>query len=178
MAQGEAFVRAVALNLSKLMAYKDEYEVARLYSDKAYLAGLDATLTGRGRMRIYLSPPLLSPRDPHTGLPKKRAFGAWVFPLFRLLQHGKHLRGTPLDVMGATQERAIERQLRDQYLADIDLWLDALSPHSLKLVTELANLPDEVRGFGHVKAASVATMTAKRTALMSSLARLSGATSG
>jgi indolepyruvate ferredoxin oxidoreductase len=177
MAQGEAFVRTVALNLSKLMAYKDEYEVARLYSDKAYLAGLDATLTGRGRIRIYLSPPLLSPRDPHTGLPKKRAFGAWVFPLFRLLQHGKHLRGTPLDVMGATQERAMERQLRDQYLSDIDLWLDALSPHSLKLVTELANLPDEVRGFGHVKAASVATMTAKRTALMSSLARLSGATS-
>jgi indolepyruvate ferredoxin oxidoreductase len=167
---GEALSRAVAVNLSKLMSYKDEYEVARLYADPAYEAGLRDILTGPMRFKVWLSPPLLAPKDPHTGLPRKMAFGGWVLGLFKVLQHGKVLRGGPLDVFGKTAERAMERGLRDRYLADLDGWLDALSPATHKTLVELASLPDQIRGFGHVKEASVAVSDAKRAVLMGGLA--------
>jgi indolepyruvate ferredoxin oxidoreductase len=167
---GESVTRAVATNLSKLMAYKDEYEVARLYSDPAYLVGLDETLVGRKSIKIWLSPPMIAPVDPHTGHPKKIAFGAWVLNFFKLLQHGKALRGGAFDVFGKTQERKMERDLRDQYLKDLDLVLTRLSASTLKAALELVSLPDDVRGFGHVKAASVKLMEAKRIVLLRNLA--------
>ena len=168
---GENLTRAVATNLSKLMAYKDEYEVARLYSDPAYLEGLDATLVRRKSIKIWLSPPMIAPIDPHTGHAKKIAFGSWVLGAFKVLQHGKSLRGGAFDVFGRTDERKMERDLRDTYLADLEILLATLSPTTAKTITEIARLPDEVRGFGHVKAASVVTMRAKRDVLMAGLGR-------
>jgi indolepyruvate ferredoxin oxidoreductase len=166
---GEALTRAVATNLSKLMAYKDEYEVARLYSDPAWKQGLNETLAGGKNLKIWLSPPMIAPKDPNTGLPKKIAFGSWILPVFGLLQHGKALRGGPLDFMGKTDERKMERGLRDVYLADLDLWIAKLSPATHKTIVELANLPDEIRGFGHVKHKAVETAQAKREVLMAQL---------
>lgn len=166
---GENLTRAVATNLSKLMSYKDEYEVARLYSDPAYLIGLDETLVGRKSIKIWLSPPLIAPVDPNTGHPKKIAFGSWVLGVFKVLKHGKALRGSALDIFGRTQERKMERDLRDQYLADVEILLSALTPTTAKTIVEIARLPDEVRGFGHVKAASVEVMKAKKLVLMGNL---------
>jgi indolepyruvate ferredoxin oxidoreductase len=166
---GEGLTRAVATNLSKLMSYKDEYEVARLYSDPAYLVGLDETLVGRKSIKIWLAPPMIAKVDPHTGHPKKIAFGSWVLSVFKVLQHGKRLRGGVFDLFGKTAERKMERDLRDQYLADIDVLLAKLSASNVKSITEIAKLPDDVRGFGHVKAASVVVMTAKRNVLMAGL---------
>jgi indolepyruvate ferredoxin oxidoreductase len=167
---GESVTRAVTTNLSKLMAYKDEYEVARLYSDPAYLVGLDETLVGRKSIKIWLSPPMIAPLDPHTGHPKKIAFGAWVLSFFKLLQHGKALRGGSFDIFGRTQERKMERDIRDQYLKDLDFVVSRLSASTLKAALELVSLPDDVRGFGHVKAASVTLMEAKRIVLLRNLA--------
>jgi indolepyruvate ferredoxin oxidoreductase len=166
---GEALTRAVATNLSKLMSYKDEYEVARLYADPAYEAGLRDILTGPMKFKVWLSPPMIAPKDPATGLPRKIAFGGWVLGLFKVLRHGKVLRGGPLDVFGMTEERRMERALRDGYLADVETWLQALSPATHRTIVELASLPDQIRGFGHVKQASVETAAAKRAALMGGL---------
>jgi indolepyruvate ferredoxin oxidoreductase len=166
---GEDLTRAVANNLSKLMSYKDEYEVARLYSDPAYLVGLDETLVGRKSIKIWLAPPMIAKVDPHTGHPQKIAFGSWVLGLFKVLQHGKMLRGGAFDVFGKTEERKLERDLRDDYLADLDVLIAKLTPSNAKTIAEIARLPDEVRGFGHVKAASVTTMQAKRKVLMAGL---------
>jgi indolepyruvate ferredoxin oxidoreductase len=166
---GEALTRTVATNLSKLMAYKDEYEVARLYADPAWKQGLDETLSGGKNLKIWLSPPMIAPKDPNTGLPKKIAFGSWILPVFGMLQHGKVLRGGPLDFMGKTEERKMERALRDEYLADIALWVSKLSPATHKSIVELANLPDQIRGFGHVKHKAVVEAEAKRKVLMGQL---------
>ncbi len=166
---GENLVRTVAVNLSKLMAYKDEYEVARLYSEPAFFAGLNATLAGRKSIKIWLSPPLLAPIDPTTGFPKKLAFGGWVLSIFKILQHGKGLRGGFLDMFGHTAERKMERNLRDQYLNDLDFLLAKLSPATVNKVIEIAHLPDEIRGFGHVKLASAKLAAVKRTSLMEGL---------
>lgn len=166
---GEGLTRTVAINLSKLMTYKDEYEVARLYSAPAYLEGLDETLAGRKSMKIWLAPPMIAPIDPHTGHPKKIAFGAWVLKVFRVLQHGKALRGGPFDIFGKTSERAMERALRDEYLASLDGLLEKLTLTTVKTITEIARLPDEIRGFGHVKAASVDVVKAKRAVLIANL---------
>lgn len=170
---GEGLTRAVAMNLAKLMAYKDEYEVARLYADPAFEAGLRDILTGPMKFKVWLSPPMIAPRDPRTGLPKKMAFGGWVLGLFKVLQHGKALRGTPLDVFGKTAERAMERGLRDRYLADLDTLTALLSAASHKTCIEIAAIPDQIRGFGHVKEASAREADAKREVLLQQARALS-----
>ncbi|NJR20335.1 MAG: hypothetical protein HC777_01860 [Hyphomonadaceae bacterium] len=166
---GDGLTRAVAVNLSKLMTYKDEYEVARLYSAPAYRQGLDETLAGRKSVKIWLAPPMISRVDPATGHPQKMAFGSWVLTLFKILQHGKALRGGALDIFGRTSERAMERALRDDYLAKLDVLLEKLSPVTARTILEIARLPDEIRGFGHVKATSVENANAKRAVLMAQL---------
>lgn len=166
---GTTLTRAVAVNLAKVMAYKDEYEVARLYADPAYMEGLNATLGGRKSLKIWLAPPFLGKKDEATGLPKKQAFGAWILGAFKVLQHGKVLRGTALDIFGATEERAKERAFRDQYLADLAIWVQNLSSATHRQIVELANLPDDVRGFGHVKEAALVRTEAKRKTLLAQL---------
>jgi len=156
LGQGEALTRAVAVNLYKLMAYKDEYEVARLYTDGRFARALGETFTG-GKTRVWLSPPALSPKG-RDGRPGKRAFGGWMLTAaFPVLAKLKGLRGTPLDLFGHTEERRMERALIGQYEAGLDRLLSELTPARLPLAVRIANVPQAIRGFGHVKDASVKT---------------------
>ncbi|MCJ2188682.1 indolepyruvate ferredoxin oxidoreductase family protein [Novosphingobium beihaiensis] len=164
-AKGEAFRRAVAVNAHKLMAYKDEYEVARLYSLPAFHEGLADQFASAGRVSVWLAPPLLSRIDPATGRPAKRKFGPWVFKAFGLLARGKRLRGTPFDPFGRTAERKAERAVRDEYLATIDSLCSNLDGTNLEQATALAALPDMIRGFGPVKEAALHAYAEQRKAL-------------
>jgi indolepyruvate ferredoxin oxidoreductase len=167
-AGGDVLGEAVARSLYKLMAYKDEYEVARLYSDGRFRAAYDAQFSG-GRPRVLLAPPLLSRTDPATGRPKKISFGPWVFTAFALLARFKRLRGTPLDPFGRTEERRHERADIAAYEAEIDRLCAAASPATIGLVAAIARLPLDVRGFGPVKARAREAVAARRAALWAQL---------
>jgi indolepyruvate ferredoxin oxidoreductase len=168
-ASGLPLTRAVAANLAKLMAYKDEYEVARLYADPAYLEKLRQQFDGvPGRdykLYFHLAPPLLAKRDEHGHLQKKR-FGPWILPAFRVLAKLKALRGTPFDVFGHTAERRDERRLIADYIALVDEFCATLDTGRLPVALQLANLPDDIRGFGHVKARNMAAAEKKRERLL------------
>ncbi|SPB13590.1 MFS transporter [Caballeronia novacaledonica] len=161
--------RAVAVNLAKLMAYKDEYEVARLYADPAYLDKLREQFEGEpGRdykLMFHLAPPLFAKRDEHGHLVKK-TFGAWMLPAFRVLAKMKGLRGTSLDVFGKTDERRTERRMIADYLALVDEFCATLDLDRVDTALQLAKLPDEIRGFGHVKERNVAAVATKRERLI------------
>jgi len=151
---GEALTRAAATNLYKLMAYKDEYEVARLYSDGRFAKALGETFKG-GQAKVLLAPPLLA-RKGEDGKPRKMAFGDWMLKLgFPTLARLKGLRGGPLDVFGHTAERRMERQLVADYEAGLDRLAAELTTDKLPLAVKIAQVPDQIRGFGHVKEASV-----------------------
>ncbi|HSB25749.1 MAG TPA: indolepyruvate ferredoxin oxidoreductase family protein, partial [Burkholderiaceae bacterium] len=159
------FTRAVAASLLKLMAYKDEYEVARLYSDGRFRQWLSQQFDGDVRLEFYMAPPLLA-RGVGGEPPRKMRFGGWLLPLLRVLAHGKRLRGGTLDVFGRTDERRLERALIDQYAARIDELLPQLQLQSLALACEIARLPLAMRGFGHVKIANVALARAREAELL------------
>jgi indolepyruvate ferredoxin oxidoreductase len=146
---------AVARNLAKLMAYKDEYEVARLHSDPAFKAQLAAGFEDGARLRYNLAPPLFSKRDPQTGEPLKREFGAWMGTAFDVLARLKGLRGTAFDIFGYTDERRMERALITQYEAQMAIVVANLTATNHAAAVELAGLPAQIRGFGHVKHANV-----------------------
>jgi indolepyruvate ferredoxin oxidoreductase len=154
----EPLTTAVARNLFKLMAYKDEYEVARLYTRTDFVAGLRAGFDGKPKLRFHLAPPLLARRG-------KMTFGEWIVPLFALLARLKFLRGTWLDPFGHTTERRAERRL----LADYESMLDGLNEKHLPIAIELASLPEKIRGFGHVKLAAIEGATKQREALQEKL---------
>jgi indolepyruvate ferredoxin oxidoreductase len=160
---------AVAKNLFKLMAYKDEYEVARLYTDGQFLKKLSAEFEGDFKLEFHLAPPLIAPRDPASGELQKRAYGPWVFTAFRLLAKLKRLRGTRWDIFGKTEERRMERALIEQYRAAIDEALGALSPETHATVLQLAGLPEQIRGFGHVKERNVAQAKQREATLLAVL---------
>lgn len=161
--------RAVAVNLAKLMAYKDEYEVARLHADPAFLDKLRTQFDGEPgrdyRLRYHLAPPLFAKRDEHGHL-IKRTFGAWMLPVFRLLSKLRWLRGTPLDPFAYTAERKAERQLIADYFALIDELQATLTRDNLDIAIKLASLPDQIRGFGHVKERNMALAAAERESLL------------
>ncbi|GGC63175.1 indolepyruvate ferredoxin oxidoreductase [Chelatococcus reniformis] len=157
---------AVAHNLFKLMAYKDEYEVARLYTDPAFKEKLGRQFDGDYTLKVYLAPPLFSPRDPHTGELKKRSFGPWVFHAFRLLARLKGLRGGPLDIFGYSHERRTERKLVTDYEALIREILAGLTPANQKAAVDLARIPEQIRGFGHVKERNLKTAKENEAALL------------
>ncbi|SAK47001.1 indolepyruvate ferredoxin oxidoreductase [Caballeronia hypogeia] len=163
--------RAIAVNLAKLMAYKDEYEVARLYADPAYLDKLREQFEGEpGRdykLMFHLAPPLFAKRDEHGHLVKQR-FGAWMLPAFRVLAKLKGLRGTSLDVFGKTEERRTERRLIADYLALVDEFCATLDVDRFDTALQLAKLPDAIRGFGHVKERNMAAAAQKRERLLES----------
>lgn len=165
-AGGEDFVRAVARNAYKLMAYKDEYEVARLYGHSDFRDALTAQFSGTKRLSVYLAPPLLSRTDPKTGRPAKRKFGPWIFKAFGLLAKGKMLRGTWADPFGYTQERKAERALRDGYIATILSLCADVDTVGLDRAVEIANLPDMVRGYGPVKEAAMAQYESRLAELL------------
>ncbi len=142
---------AVARNLYKLMAIKDEYEVARLYSDGEFLRKLERQFEGDYELRFNLAPPLFSKRDPNTGHLIKQEFGPWMLRAFALLARLRFLRGSVLDVFGRTAERRRERADLQDYLALLDQLLPALNAGNYAAALELARLPARLRGFGHVK---------------------------
>jgi indolepyruvate ferredoxin oxidoreductase len=158
--------RAVANNLFKLMAYKDEYEVARLYRSPEFNAALKQQFEGDFMLRFHLAPPSLAKPKAGGAPPRKRAFGSWMMSFFALLVHLKILRGTALDPFGYTEERRIERRLIDEYRALIEHLLAGLSPATLSAAVRLAALPEKIRGYGHVKAASVETVKREEQLLL------------
>jgi indolepyruvate ferredoxin oxidoreductase len=158
---------AVARYLFKLMAYKDEYEVARLYTDGAFLQQVAGAFEGDNlRFEFHLAPPLLARRDRTTGLPRKMSFGPWLLPAFRLLAKLRFLRGTPLDPFGHTLERRAERQLIEDYESMLDQVLAALTPVNHHLAIGLAAIPEKIRGFGHVKQRHLVAAKADEAALL------------
>jgi indolepyruvate ferredoxin oxidoreductase len=166
LAGPESFRMAVARNLAKLMAYKDEYEVARLFVAPAFDEALSRQFSGDFKLTYHLSPPLLARRDPHTGLPQKRAFGAGLRTVFSVLAKLKGVRGTAFDVFGYTAERRQERQLIEDYRSLMMGIAPCITPANLGVAIALADLPEAIRGFGHVKHASIAVAKAKEQQLL------------
>jgi indolepyruvate ferredoxin oxidoreductase len=157
---------AVARYLFKLMAYKDEYEVARLYSDESFVRQVRETFDGDDlRLHVHLSPPILSPTD-KAGRPRKIVFGPWLFGLFRFLARLKGLRGTALDIFGYTEERRTERKLIADYEAMLTEVLDGLTPDNHTVAVGLAAIPEKIRGFGHIKMRNLAAAKADEAALL------------
>jgi len=154
----------VAEGYFKLLAYKDEYEVARLHAETLERALADS-FDGIRRIRFHLAPPIMARRDGE-GRPVKTEFGPWMLTAFRLLRHGKLLRGTPLDPFGWSAERRVERRAIRDYERLMEEVLSGLAPDRLASAIELARLPVEIRGFGHVKAAAAARAEERRTALL------------
>ncbi len=161
--------QSLAKALYKAMAYKDEYEVARLYSDGRFLAQLREQFEGNFKLRFHMAPPLLSKKDPYSGEPKKRTFAAWLLPLFGLLARAKVLRGSRWDVFGYSAERRLERQLRDEFIADVDEICQRLTVENLAVAGQLFELWEKVRGFGHVKEQSIAQYRLRRSHLMAKM---------
>ena len=157
---------AAAHNLFKLMAYKDEYEVARLYTDGAFLANLHQQFEGDFRLEFHLAPPLFASRDPASGELRKRAYGPWIFRAFRVLARMRRLRGTPLDVFGYTQERSTERRLVREYETMLKELAAALTPDNHPFAIEVARVPEQIRGFGHVKQRNLAKARERWAALL------------
>jgi indolepyruvate ferredoxin oxidoreductase len=158
---------AVARYLFKLMAYKDEYEVARLYTDGAFLKQVETEFDGDNlRFEFHLAPPLLARRDKTTGLPRKMSFGPWILPAFRLLAKLKGLRGTPFDPFGRSLERRTERKLIGDYEAMLDEVLAGLTPDNHHIAVGLAAIPEKIRGFGHVKQQHLIGAKADEAALL------------
>lgn len=143
--------KVVAKYAYKLMAYKDEYEVARLHSDPEFKRKLAEQFEGDYKLQFNLSPPAIAPKDKVTGLPKKMTFGAWMMPAFGLLAKFKFLRGTAFDVFGRTDERRMERQLIVDYEKTINELVATLDNDNHSLAIEIASIPEQIRGYGHIK---------------------------
>jgi indolepyruvate ferredoxin oxidoreductase len=156
---------AVARQLFKLMAYKDEYEVARLHSDPRFHATLAAQFEGDFRLAYHLAPPLWSKTNDRGELQKRR-YGAWVGGVFKVLARFKVLRGTPLDVFGRTEERRGERELIVQYTRCVEELIGAVGPANLSLAVRIAQIPEDIRGYGHVKARHLRDARSRWDALM------------
>ena len=150
LGQGDKLARTFAKSLFKLMAYKDEYEVARLHSDPAFKQKIGGMFEGNYSIKYHLAPPLLSKRDNHGHL-IKRQFGSWVGMVFPLLAKLRFLRGSVLDPFGHTEERKGERALIAEYRDTIASLLPQLSSDNLSQMVELAGIPEDIRGYGHVK---------------------------
>ncbi|HEV8312755.1 MAG TPA: indolepyruvate ferredoxin oxidoreductase family protein [Burkholderiaceae bacterium] len=156
---------AVAKYLFKLMAYKDEYEVARLHTDAAFVQQIASQFEGDFKLVHHLAPPLLAKKNERGEL-IKRPFGAWVRPAFSLLAKLKFLRGTALDVFGHTAERRTERALIQEYRECIDTLLKGLTADKLALAVDIARIPEDIRGYGHVKERHLLAARAKWQGLM------------
>ncbi len=167
---GDELPRAVAINYAKLLAYKDEYEVARLYTDGRFEQQLRDQFDGDFKFSFNLAPPLLGGSKDALGRPKKRAFGAWMMPAFRMLAKMRGLRGTPLDIFGYSRDRRLERDLIAGYEKDVAHILSVLSPLNLETAIEILSLPERIRGFGPVKEKAVDDARARYAQLAADLA--------
>ncbi|MFN3686225.1 indolepyruvate ferredoxin oxidoreductase family protein [Salinarimonas sp.] len=161
-----ALAEAVAKNLFKLMAYKDEYEVARLYTDGAFLRRIAREFEGEVRLSFHLAPPFLARPRPGESEPRKMTFGPWMLGAFRMLAKLKRLRGTALDPFGYAHERRTERALIGEYEALLEEILSRLDRDRHAAAVALASIPDKIRGFGPVKARNLAAAKAQEAALL------------
>ncbi len=157
---------AVMRNYFKLMAYKDEYEVARLYTDGRFHENLKSQFDGDYSIAFNLAPPIISRKDPVTGHLKKREFGPWIMKGFQMLAKMKGLRGGAFDIFGYTAERKMERQMIEDYRDMLTGLLKDLSPANYDIAVQLASLPADIRGFGHVKEAAVENARAQQARLL------------
>ncbi|WP_447650350.1 indolepyruvate ferredoxin oxidoreductase family protein [Pseudomonas abietaniphila] len=164
-----ALTEAVAFNAFKLLAYKDEYEVARLYSNGEFTRQLQAQFEGDYRLEFHLAPSWLAKRDPNSGAPRKRSFGPWMLKAFDVLAKFKFLRGTAFDPFGRSLERRQERELIDSYVADIELILSHLNAGNRHTALSLARLPERIRGYGHVKESAMKAAALQATRMRQSL---------
>ena len=157
---------AVARYYAKLMAYKDEYEVARLYASGDFAKRIAGMFEGSYKTYFYLAPPLIAKPDARTGEPKKMRFGPWMMTLFKVLARMKGLRGGALDVFGRTEERRTERALIGEYEKTIEALLPALSAQNHSLAVQIASVPEEIRGYGHIKLKSIDAARARTDQLL------------
>ncbi len=162
----DALTGAVARAYFKLLAYKDEYEVARLFSDGEFRRALDDQFEGPSRLAFHLAPPLFAARDPITGEPRKRRFGPWIMGVFRLLARLRWLRGTPFDPFRHSADRRLERRLITDYEATIEALIAGLDAENHALAVEIAALPLTVRGFGVVKERAARAAKEKQAELL------------
>ena len=169
--QNDSITAAVASSLYKLMAYKDEYEVGRLYSNGEFLEKLQAQFEGDYELRFNMAPPLLSKRDPNTGHLIKREFGPWMIKAFAMLAKFKFLRATPLDIFGHSEERKQERADIAEYEVLLNAVLADVTDDNYEIAVEIARQPQKLRGFGHVKDRNREKMKVQQSDL---LARFSG----
>jgi indolepyruvate ferredoxin oxidoreductase len=160
---------SVARSYFKLLAYKDEYEVARLYTAPEFAQALNAAFEGEFKLRFHLAIPALSRPNPDGGEPGKRSYGPWLMYAFQLLAPLKFLRGTPLDIFGYGAERRLERRLISEYEAMVDTLLGSLRRDTLALAVEIAGLPEGIRGYGPIKERSVAAARQRQHELMAAL---------
>jgi indolepyruvate ferredoxin oxidoreductase len=158
--------KVVARYAFKLMAYKDEYEVARLYTNGDFKKQIESIFEGDYKLTFNLAPPLLSPPDKVTGLAKKMCFGGWMYAAFKVLAKLRVLRATPLDIFGYTAERKKERQLINTYQATVEQLLAQLTHENVLLACQIASLPDDIRGYGHIKARSIKEVEGKWQAML------------
>jgi indolepyruvate ferredoxin oxidoreductase len=165
-----ALTEAVARNLFKLMAYKDEYEVARLYTDGTFTGQVAQTFEpGKLRYEFHLAPPLLAKKDKETGELKKQSYGPWIMTAFGVLKRFKVLRGTPFDPFGYSAERRTERQLIRDYEKTLEEVMNRLDADNHAIAVGIAVIPEKIRGFGHVKARHLAAAKADEAALLDQL---------
>jgi indolepyruvate ferredoxin oxidoreductase len=166
---------AVARYLFKLMAYKDEYEVARLYADTSFLDRVRSSFDGdKLSFEFHLAPPLLARRDPATGEPRKMSFGPWMLTVFRMLAKLKFLRGTAFDLFGYSNERRTERRLIADYEYLLGEICEFLTPGNHRFAVGLTAIPEKIRGYGPVKERHLAAAKAEEASLREQF--LSGST--
>ncbi|MBP6951096.1 MAG: indolepyruvate ferredoxin oxidoreductase family protein [Alphaproteobacteria bacterium] len=157
---------SVAQYYAKLLAIKDEYEVARLYTDGTFMKELRSQFEGPLKLNFYLAPPLFAKRDPFSGELKKKKYGSWMMYAFRFLAKLKGLRGTIFDIFGYSQDRKKERALIKDYEDLILYLLDHLTPDNYEIALSLASLPEHIRGYGHVKERHLHAVKANEQALL------------
>ena len=155
----------MARYLFKLMAYKDEYEVARLHTDTAFLDRVNGMFEGDFKLNYHLAPPIIAKKNAKGEL-VKQAFGPWMFTAFKVLAKFKGLRGGAFDLFGGTDERKTERALIVEYRAAIDEVLGTLDATNLALAADIARIPEDIRGYGHVKERHLVAARAKWSGLM------------
>ena len=157
---------AVARYYFKLLAIKDEYEVARLYAESDFTQRVAAQFEGEYKLTFHLAPPVFNKPDPVTGVPKKSVYGPWMMKAFGVLAKMRRFRGTALDVFGRSEERRMERALIGEYETTVAEILTKLTPQNHATAVELASVPEHIRGYGHVRRAHLTTAKARESALL------------
>jgi indolepyruvate ferredoxin oxidoreductase len=161
-----ALTQAVARYLFKLMAYKDEYEVARLHTQTGFRERIAEMFEGDYEVKMHLAPPLWVKTDPATGEPRKRTYGAGMYKAMQVLASLRGLRGSVLDVFGYQHERRTERALIGEYEAIVNELLEGLTPANHALAVDIASIPEFIRGFGPVKARHLKDAKSREAALL------------